>query len=678
MGDLYQKLGKTPDAADVWERAMNRYADGGFANNAIAMCNKILRVAPGRTNIYLRLAQLMVQRGLASEAKQHFLEYASRMQQAGKLDQAFKALKEFADLSPDNGEIRLMLAEQLKAAARTDEAREQLAKLYAETQGDERRSRATLTQIKAIDPDYNPETDPKAKAAPKSQKSHDLVFLDLDEAPAPPKPSAAPKPAAAKPAPPPPPPPKPAPAPAAKAPPPPPPAPEPEPEPDLGIQRSSVQFETTGAGTDQVEELDTAAPLGLEPTAVSEPGAAADIPLMDVTDVSAGGLDLGAADLQGLSLDVPELDLASVGEPTAADLSPPTDFLGADALEVDLGAETTTAPPGIPDLERAVADDPDDPSRHRALAEALIESGERERGLQELDITMSTWESREEWQSAQDLVDEILRLDPNSIRHHQKRVEYAFRLGDKPNLINAYLELADAFFRSGEMDRARTVYQRVLEHDAGNQRAVSALSTLEPAPPPPPKPSAKAPAAPAAPAAGDFVNLGEFIMGDDEGPKDTRLRIQDEEPTGDEERDFKDMLDQFKKGIDATLGEDDSQAHYDLGVAFKEMGLLDEAIAEFQKALRSQDMRIRTAESLGVCFFEKGQPAVAATVLRRAIEQDPGSDENKIGLLYWLGRSEEEQGKMGEALTNYQRVFALDIRFQDVSNRVKTLAKAGR
>ena len=49
VGDLYQKLGKTPEAADVWERAMNRYTEGGFANNAIAMCNKILRVAPGRT-----------------------------------------------------------------------------------------------------------------------------------------------------------------------------------------------------------------------------------------------------------------------------------------------------------------------------------------------------------------------------------------------------------------------------------------------------------------------------------------------------------------------------------------------------------------------------------------------------------------------------------------------------
>src|SRR4051812_4756249 len=204
VGDLYQKMGKVADAADTWERAMNRYSESGFANNAIALCNKILRVAPGRTNIYLKLAQLMVQRGLVSEAKQHFLEYASRMQQGGRLDEAFKALKEFADISPENGDIRLMLAEQLKSAARTTEAREQLAMLYAENQGDERRSRATLSQIKAIDPGYDPEADPKAKVAPKSQKTHALIFLDLgDESSAAPPPAAPAKPAVAKAAPPP-------------------------------------------------------------------------------------------------------------------------------------------------------------------------------------------------------------------------------------------------------------------------------------------------------------------------------------------------------------------------------------------------------------------------------------------------------------------------------------------
>ncbi|MBI4420832.1 MAG: tetratricopeptide repeat protein, partial [Gemmatimonadetes bacterium] len=460
--------------------------------------------------------------------------------------------------------------------------------------------------------------------------------------------------------------------------------PEPEPVADLGIERSSVEFDTSGAEAGSVEGLDAgmgvesgagAGSLDLEPASLEEPvglGGGADASLVDASPDIMGGESGGDA----LSLEVPELDLAGIGEASEAGGS-----AGMLELDIGMGAEAL-APAGPPDvgtLEVSVADDPDDPARHRALAEALMETGERERGLQELDIAMGQWESKEEWQGAQDLADEILRLDPNSIRHHQKRVEYAFRLGDKPNLINSYLELADAFFRSGAMDRARTVYERVLEHDAGNQRATLALSTLAPAPAEP-APAKKATAKPAKAAAtsGEFIDLGSFILDDDDGPKDTRLRVQDEEPTGDEERDFKDMLDQFKKGIEQTVAAEDAQTHYDLGVAFKEMGLLDEGIAEFQKALSGKDMRLRASEALGACFFEKGQPAVAATVLRRAVEQDPGADEGKIGLLYWIGRCEEEQGNMGEALAHYQRVFAVDIRFQDVNERVKSLAKAGR
>jgi tetratricopeptide (TPR) repeat protein len=259
-------------------------------------------------------------------------------------------------------------------------------------------------------------------------------------------------------------------------------------------------------------------------------------------------------------------------------------------------------------------------------------------------------------------------------------VEYAFRLGERQNLINSYLELADAFFRSGASDRAVTVYQRVLEHDAGNQRAVSALQMLEPPPTEAPAPKAAPPAAAAKSGGGDFVDLGSFLDDDEEltVKGDARMRIQDEEPTGDEERDFADMLSQFKKGIEQTVDAGDAQTHYDLGVAFKEMGLLDEAIAEFQKALQGKDMKNQASEALGVTFFEKGQPQVAATVMKRAIEGDTAGDDQKIGLLYWLGRCEEEQGRLAEALACYQRVFAVNIRFQDVNDRVKSLAKAAK
>src|SRR6266581_464987 len=350
--------------------------------------------------------------------------------------------------------------------------------------------------------------------------------------------------------------------------------------------------------------------------------------------------------------------------------------------------------PTIEDLEGRVADDPDDPEGHKALGEALIEAGERERGIEELDLATTGFETRGNLRQAQDLVDEILRLDPNSVRHRQKQVEFAFKSGDKAKLIDAYLELADTLLRSDLPDKARAVYKRVSEHDPANERAKAALAMLAPVATPPPEPPAKPKAKVRetegktaardakmtvrddAVEAGDFVDLSAMILDEDLPVRDTRMKVADEEPTGDEERDFQEMLARFKQGIDENIDEGDFQSHYDLGVAFKEMGLLDEAIGELQKALRAPDGKLRSSEALGVCFLDKGAYVVAESILRRALDLPASGDQERLGVLYWLGRALEEQGKRVEARDLYGRVFAVDIRFRDVRERAKALAKA--
>jgi tetratricopeptide (TPR) repeat protein len=326
------------------------------------------------------------------------------------------------------------------------------------------------------------------------------------------------------------------------------------------------------------------------------------------------------------------------------------------------------------------------------------------------------------------MADRLVELAPDSIGHHQKRVELAYRTGDRGPLIEAYLGLGGALAKSGAIDKASAVYGRVIEHDPGNAQAAAALARLGPAepapapakskpaaaspvsaskaPPRPPEPKPKAPQhspppsqrpgasapskstpATAAPSSGrrkaepvseeGFVDLGSMVR-DDRDARDTRMRVNRRDPTGqDEQREFHEILEQFKRGIDENLEADDYQSHYDLGVAFKEMGLLDEAIGEFQKALRASEGRLRTSEALGMAFFEKGQFAVCESVLRRAVEGLDGSDEAKIGLLYWLGRAAEAQGKKADAVASYERAMAVDIRFMDLSQRMQRLA-AGR
>src|SRR5260370_1436600 len=158
IGDLYLKLKDPAEAADYYDQAVDKYAELGFHNNAIAMCNKVLRNAPGRQNTYFKLAKLYAAKGFMGEAKQNFLEYAERIQKAGMIQQAFTALKEFAEISAESAHLRELLEEHLR--------------MYG-------------------DPDRRPASVSAAPAAPVKEdlsksgrhKTSSLVFLDVDSPP---------------------------------------------------------------------------------------------------------------------------------------------------------------------------------------------------------------------------------------------------------------------------------------------------------------------------------------------------------------------------------------------------------------------------------------------------------------------------------------------------------------
>jgi tetratricopeptide (TPR) repeat protein len=158
VGDLMLRQGNVADAVDYYEQGVDRYADTGFFNNAIALCNKILRYSPGRASVYYKLGRISAKKGFTNEARTNFLEYADRMQKAGNVDEAFRALTEFADQCPDQEEIRLMLAEQLTRAGRGEEAIEQYQVLYerCDRQGREEDARHVLQRMRAIDPNVEP------------------------------------------------------------------------------------------------------------------------------------------------------------------------------------------------------------------------------------------------------------------------------------------------------------------------------------------------------------------------------------------------------------------------------------------------------------------------------------------------------------------------------------------
>ena len=186
VGDLYLRLNKTDQAVNYYEQAVDLYTDGGYLNNAIALCNKILRHAPARHQIYYKLGKISAKKGFNSDAKKNFLEYADRMHRGGRDGDAFKALQEFADLCPGQDDIRLMLADQLAKAGKTAEAIEQLQILHEslDSEGRTAEAEATVQRIHSLDPNV----EPRRSKTPAQRDAGGLVFLDLGGSPPKPRP----------------------------------------------------------------------------------------------------------------------------------------------------------------------------------------------------------------------------------------------------------------------------------------------------------------------------------------------------------------------------------------------------------------------------------------------------------------------------------------------------------
>ena len=176
------------------------------------------------------------------------------------------------------------------------------------------------------------------------------------------------------------------------------------------------------------------------------------------------------------------------------------------------------------------------------------------------------------------------------------------------------------------------------------------------------------------PASPEYVDLGSMIFGDEPAePKTTRFRVQYEEPSGDETADFQKMLSQFKEKVSENLEASDVRAHHDLGTAYKEMGLLDEAIGEFQAALRASSDHLPTYELMGQTFLEMGKNEAAVKSLERALKIPTGVEDELLGIYYYLARAHEKLGQNESAVEFYDRVFALDINFADVTERLRAL-----
>jgi len=649
--DLYVRLGDLEEALKLYDRAIDLYIEADLPNNAIAICRKIGRHLPEQAETFRRMGQIRALQGFAVDARQNYLTYAEILQTRGEMAEALEALRELVERIPGDWESRILLAEGLLKQDGKDEAISQLQAAWTHLMqegSDPERADTLRDRILELDPAVVLET-----PAPESGESPWIAEGSADE----------------------------------------------------GVEG----FESTGmaTGMDALE--------GFESTWKSDASAEIDFEPQAEVESGEGDLDLGSWSLPAEEPRSGDDEGAFLEEREEADATPADEFPGEEAVFQEILLESEPEPGEEPALQGLEEDQQAlEAGRQDAPEEDLpfLEDPESEGSLLEMPYRESAGEEL-------DFVDGGFAA--GGVEARRQEVEEAYRTEDRERLIPALLALAEALSDAGDLE-ADAVFAQLLQLDPGNPRALAALGRSSPFDGPLSDLStSEAPenqdheplgeisdaawmdveipeggdsmddemeqgiagATPMADGASEdlvddqeegpgYVDLGSMILDESRGERTTRWTVAAEEPSGDEGADFARMLSQFKDKVAANLEGEDARSQYDLGTAYKEMGLLDEAISMFQKALRMDPEHLASIEMLGQCFLDRNEPQVAIRVLGRGVGSQ-GPEDDLLGIYYFLGQAYEEAGNPDAAREFYEKVFALDINFRDVTDRLRVL-----
>ena len=142
---------------------------------------------------------------------------------------------------------------------------------------------------------------------------------------------------------------------------------------------------------------------------------------------------------------------------------------------------------------------------------------------------------------------------------------------------------------------------------------------------------------------------------------------------------FGELKSEFNLDETADAEKGDYETHYHLATAYKEMGLMEKAIKEFQDAINLVEINDGTrrffqcANLLGHCFMEKQMPNSAVTWFNRSLEVADLIDEEKHAIYYEIANAFETSDKPDEAVNYFEKLYAENVEFRDVGRRLENL-----
>ncbi len=288
-----------------------------------------------------------------------------------------------------------------------------------------------------------------------------------------------------------------------------------------------------------------------------------------------------------------------------------------------------------------------------SIARLQREKGDDSEALRSYEAVLELFPDQEEATSALD-----------QLRNEAQKQSAATSASEEMDIDQAIMQ-ADVYIGDGETGEAMSILLRLQEKDPSDPRIIERLGTL----------------GWTSPDASMIVEDEKSLL-DTEDFRDIKEELGSLEfsAAGDiagfedvEVEEIDDIVNEFKSNLAGKLDESDFETHYDLGVAYKEMGLLEDALQEFQKAARFTEKAKNAYTSIAMIYRETAQYDDAQAALRLALSVPTNTDEDRAAILYELGAIAQESNDLEGALSSFEKAYEINPSLRDVSQRVLSL-----
>ncbi|MCX7793215.1 MAG: tetratricopeptide repeat protein [Thermodesulfovibrionales bacterium] len=342
-------------------------------------------------------------------------------------------------------------------------------------------------------------------------------------------------------------------------------------------------------------------------------------------------------------------------------------------------------------LEALKVQYPQEPEVHLKLKQLYIEIGDREMAVTECLALSEIYRRQGMMDEAEEYRREALSINPDDPRlvvftesigtgspeleEEISKESLAERVEREKPLRDEYIEAfteAEFYEKQGLMDEALKLYrklQNIFPEDEEIAEKIESLLRMQSSF----KPGIKEESSISAPSLSqelepELINLTEALL-----PEEI---IEEKEPELTDS--VMDIFEEFKKGLEAQVKEEDSETHYNLGIAYKEMGFIDDAIKEFQLSRRDPARFIPSMSMLALCYKEKGFNKLAIETLEEALRGLDRKAEEYLAMKYELADVYEKDGDTEKAYDLFMEVYGIDSSFRDVSKRIESLKRTTR